>query len=393
MRLGILGGGQLARMMALEAHWLGIETHVYDPKHDCCAGLVATHHRAEFDDRQSLLKFARNCSVVTCDFENVPSSSIAWLEEAGTVFHPRGIQYFQNRYVEKGFLKQHGLPVVEFLPAYSLEGLKRAVATMQPPLVIKKQLMGYDGKGQVVLRKVGDVERAWRKLKLSEDDPVLVERLVAFDRELSIVAVRSRDGRFIHYPLCENCHHHGILKCTFVTTQSTALTLKAAGYAHKLMKNLDYLGVMVVEFFEHNNDLVINEVAPRPHNSGHWSVEGAVCSQFENHVRSVLEMPLGAAIAHFPCCAMLNLIGADVAENARHDKRILQLNFILPNYATVHNYCKAHQPGRKLGHIFIYATRTSLLIKRVEEVRDLITGTTDLYDMEFDIPQKLGIEH
>ena len=404
MRLGILGGGQLARMMALEAHWLGIETDVYDPKHDCCASLVANHHRAEYSDREALMQFAKGCSVVTCDFENVPGESIAMVEKTSTPFHPRGIQYFQNRYIEKGYLFQNGLPVTEFQPAYGYDSLLRVAEKIKPPFFIKKQMYGYDGKGQALVSNEGAIRRSWERLfpetpgaskavdGQNRREEVIIEKFVRYDREISIIAVRGRDGRFVHYPLAVNCHHNGILKCTVVVSQPVGLTMRAAGYAHKLMKKLDYLGVMVIELFLRGDDLIINEIAPRPHNSGHWSVDGAACSQFENHVRAVMGMPLGSASAHHPCCAMLNLIGDDVGDGDRHDEMINKLGFMLPSYAKIHNYCKHHVAGRKLGHIFIYTSRENLLLQRIEEICNLVTGATDLYDMSFELPASLTLE-
>ena len=340
MRLGILGGGQLGRMIALAAHPLGITSTVLDPAADPCAAVAAGHVRGEYDDLVALYELAKRSDVVTYEFENVPVESARWLAERVPVFPPpKALEVSQDRIVEKTFFQTLGIPTPPFADIQSREQFDAAVRDIGLPSVLKTRRFGYDGKGQFVLRTLADVESAWAQLG---GRPLILEGFVPFDRELSIIAVRGRDGSTAFYPLVENEHREGMLYRSLAPATGTGeeLTERACDFAHRVLTELDYVGVLAIEWFQDGPRLLANEMAPRVHNSGHWTTEGAVTSQFENHVRAVCGLPLGstAAVGH---SAMFNLIGfrPDFADVLR-----------MPN-THLHWYGKEPKPRRKVGHV------------------------------------------
>lgn len=361
MRLGILGGGQLGRMLALAAHPLGITATVLDPGADPCAAAVAGHVRGEFDDLQALYELVKRSDVVTYEFENVPVESARWLAERVPVYPPpKALEVSQDRLVEKSFFESLGIPTPPFAAIDTREQFDAAVASIGLPAVLKTRRFGYDGKGQAVLRTQADAEAAWATLG---GRPLILEGFVPFDREVSILAVRSRSGETAFYPLTENEHREGMLYRSFAPAGGTGeeLTERACEFALRVMTELEYVGVLAIEWFQDGPRLLANEMAPRVHNSGHWTTEGAVTSQFENHVRAVCGLPLGsaAAIGH---SALFNLIGSrpDFAEV-----------LTIPN-AHLHWYGKEPKPRRKVGHVTLTAAdadeRTRLADEFVRKV-------------------------
>lgn len=347
MRVGIIGGGQLARMLALAGLPWAHQFVFLDPAADACAGPLGKRLVADYDDERALLELAGQVDVVTFDFENVPARSLEVL--AGRVpVHPgaRALAAAQDRLHEKTLFRELGMATAAFEVVDGAAGLPAAVVALGLPALLKTRRFGYDGKGQWLLRTAADVEVAARELG---DTPALLERLVPFEREVSLIAARGRDGAVACYPLAENRHRNGILHTTFCRT-SDPLQQEAEAQVGRLLEVLDHVGVLAVEFFVCDGALLANEFAPRVHNSGHWSIEGAETSQFENHLRAILGLPLGSTRARGDY-AMLNLIGA-VPDPARV--------LAVPG-AHLHDYGKAPRPGRKVGHITVACAVPGLL--------------------------------
>jgi 5-(carboxyamino)imidazole ribonucleotide synthase len=345
-------------MLARAGDPLGLRCRFLDPSPDAPAGRAGELVVGAYDDPASLDLLADGVGVVTYEFENVPVASAARLAGRARVLPPpRALEVAQDRVAEKRFLESVGVPVAAWRPVETLGQLTRAVAELGCPAVLKTRRLGYDGKGQHVIETRADVERAWARLGGA---PLVLESFVHFDRELSILAVRAQDGEIACYPLVENLHRGGILRRSLAPAEEVppALQGRAEAHARRALETLDYAGVVAIELFQVGDRLLANEMAPRVHNSGHWTIEGAVTSQFENHLRAVAGLPLGAT-APRGVSAMLNLIGAlpDVASLLR-----------VPG-AHLHLYGKAPRPGRKLGHVTLVAdTRAELarLRARVE---------------------------
>ena len=342
MKIGILGGGQLARMLCLAGLPLGLEFRVLDPSPQSCAAAVAEHIVADYEDTDALARFVAGVDVVTYEFENVPQMSAAWLNERVSVFPPPiALEKSQDRLVEKTFLQGLDIPTAPFAAVSNREELEEAIAQIGLPAVLKTRRMGYDGKGQFVLRTLEDAHNALRELDGQE---LILEGFVRFDRELSILAVRGIGGEAALYPLVENHHREGILRLSLcpAPNQSDALQTQAETYVLRVMETLNYVGVLAIEFFQQDDQLIANEMAPRVHNSGHWTIEGAECSQFENHVRAVAGLPLGSTSLN-GVSAMLNIIG-DLPDT----RKILETQ-----HAHLHLYGKAPRPARKIGHVTV----------------------------------------
>jgi 5-(carboxyamino)imidazole ribonucleotide synthase len=307
--VGVLGGGQLGRMLALAGYPLGQRFRFFDPEPEVCVDDLAPRIRGEYNDRDALSRFADGLDVITYEFENVPVASARYLESLGAKVLPpvRALEVSQDRLDEKHFLNECGVPTAPFVAVDSPDNLHGAIEQTKLPAVLKTRRLGYDGKGQVVLREATDVDAAWRTL---EGVPLILEGFVPFARELSVIAVRGADGDTAVYPLIENTHSEGILRLSFAPARgvSDALQRDAEAMATRVLEALDYVGVLTIELFEVDGRPVANEIAPRVHNSGHWTIEGAETSQFENHLRAVLGMPLGST-APRGASAMVNLIG------------------------------------------------------------------------------------
>lgn len=357
-RIGILGGGQLGRMLALAGHPLGHSFVVLTPERDAPAAPVAETIVAAYDDRAALEALAARCDVVTYEFENVPTEAVAVLEAAGVPVRPgaRALEVASDRVAEKALFRALDIPTAPFAPIDAASDMEAAVLHTGLPAVLKTRRLGYDGKGQRVLRSSRDAEGAFTGLGAV---PQILEGFVDFRRELSIVAVRGLDGTIAFYPLVENRHEGGILRFTRAPAPDLApgQQARAEGYARAVLEALDYVGVLAVELFDDGAELLANELAPRVHNSGHWTIEGAETSQFENHLRAITGAPLGSCRARGES-AMINLIGE------APDRLSIQA---VPG-AHLHLYGKAPRPGRKLGHVTVTAPDAATLVARLEKL-------------------------
>ena len=362
--LGILGGGQLARMLAIAGAPLGVQTLVVDGTADACAGQVAPLVVADWHDQAALGEFARKVDAVTFDFENVPADTAHWLAERVAVFpNPRALAVAQDRLAEKTLFRDCGLATPEFVPVDTRADLDRALTVTGAPAILKTRRLGYDGKGQFRLRTAEDADAAWAALGTqAAAHGLILEAFVPFERELSVLAVRGRDGDFRTWPLTRNWHTDGVLSLSLAPAPDIdTLQPHATALARTLAERLDYVGVFALELFVKDGELLGNEMAPRVHNSGHWTIEGAHTSQFENHVRAVLGLPLGDTGAR-GASLMFNWIGA------------------LPDPAPVlhtvdghwHDYGKQARPGRKVGHATVCAPDASTLVERAEALAQVI---------------------
>lgn len=341
LRIGIVGGGQLARMLALSGYPLGLEFIFLCPSADACAAPLGEHLCADFEDKAALQRLAANVDRLTYEFENVPPGTLEFFRGKLPVYPPpQALATARDRLHEKNLFNQLGIDTAPFMAVESLQDLQQAVEKIGLPAILKTRTLGYDGKGQQWLRKPSDLTTAREAINSAT---AILEGVVPFERELSIIAVRSQSGETNFYPLSENRHEDGILRFS-TSLPNDPMQGLAEKYAQRLLEHLQYVGVLAIEFFQLDGRLLVNEMAPRVHNSGHWTIEGAVTSQFENHLRAILDLPLGstALTCH---SAMLNLIG-----------ELPDINAVLavPG-AHLHLYGKAPQPGRKLGHITLCA--------------------------------------
>ena len=362
MTVGVLGGGQLGRMLALAGIPLGLRFRFLDPSADAPAGQVSHRITDAYEDPKALEQFADGLDLVTYEFENVPVTSARYLAQRAPVYPPpEALEAAQDRLAEKTMFRDAGIPVPPFATADTREELDEAVREVGLPAVLKTRRFGYDGKGQRVLRSQQDVDAAWGALG---GVPLILEEFVEFDLELSVLAVRGRAGETAFYPLVENHHREGILRLSLAPAPglTPGLQSQAEGIAAAVMERLGYVGVLAIEFFERDGQLIANEMAPRVHNSGHWSIEGSETSQFENHLRATLGWPLGST-ACVGVSAMANLIGA-----------IPELPDLLRvPHAHLHHYGKRPRPGRKVGHVTLRAGSPEELRPSLEAVFGLIS--------------------
>ena len=361
MRVGIIGGGQLGRMLALAAYPLGIEVRTLEPAADAPAGRLTEQIVAAYDDQEALASFAAGLDLVTYEFENVPVESAAFLAERLPVHPaPRALEIAQDRLHEKTFFRSLGIPTPRFAPVASLTELRRAATEIGLPAILKTRRLGYDGKGQSVITREADVDAAWAELG---GELLILEERLDFERELSILAARSTSGEFACYPLVENHHRGGILRLSLAPASDLdpALSKQAEALARHVLEELGYAGLLAIELFERGGDLFANEMAPRVHNSGHWTIEGAETSQFEQHLRGILGLPLGST-APRGHSAMINLIG-----ELPPIEPILALRG-----AHLHLYQKAPRPGRKLGHVTLRAGEPAELQRLLQSLTALV---------------------
>jgi 5-(carboxyamino)imidazole ribonucleotide synthase len=357
MNIGILGGGQLARMLALAGHPLGLQCVFLESAQEPCAAPVGRLLSGSFNDEAALADFAAAVDVVTTEVEHVPLAALEYLEQRKTL-RPgsRAIGLAQDRLLEKDLFRRLQLPTARFVAVDSLDELTTALLETGLPAVLKTRRMGYDGKGQFVLRDASDAAEAWRAVAGA---PCLLEAMVPFDREVSVVAVRSHEGECRFWPLTENLHHKGILSVSRPLLQDPLQTL-AEDHCRRLLEALDYVGVLALELFQVGDTLLANEYAPRVHNSGHWTIEGALTSQFENHLRAVAGLPLGSTAARC-ATAMVNFIG-----------RVPEPGQVLGIAdAHLHVYGKRPAPGRKLGHATLCAASPELLERELSKLLQL----------------------
>ncbi|CAD0327700.1 5-(carboxyamino)imidazole ribonucleotide synthase [Xanthomonas hortorum] len=351
--VGILGGGQLARMLVLAGAPLGLRFAVFDPAADACAGQVAPLQVGAFDETAALAAFAAQVDVITFDFENVPAASAQQLAAQVPVFpSAAALAVAQDRLSEKTLFRELGIPVPEFAAIDDRAGLDAALARIGTPCVLKTRRFGYDGKGQFRIRTLADADAAWDALGAQAANVgLIVEAFVPFQREVSVVAVRGRDGEFRAWPLTENWHVDGVLSASLApATVGAELQAAAEAHARAIAERLDYVGVFALELFVRDGELLANEMAPRVHNSGHWTIEGAETSQFENHVRAVLGLPLGSTAMRGHAC-MLNWLGTMPDAAA----------FLAVPGGHWHDYGKEARVGRKVGHATLRADTPPLL--------------------------------
>lgn len=357
--VGILGGGQLGLMLAQSILPLGIRCVFLEDAPNCPARLFGKVYSSEqFDD------FANACDVYTLEFENTPLNLAKFLEQK-TRLYPSSNALFiaQDRLNEKNLFNELNIKTVPFLAVNSFDDLQTACDNLSLPLVLKTSRGGYDGKGQFVIKTKDDIKTAWQELgDATKIAPLIAEGFIDFIREVSIIAVRSQTGEIRYYPLVENTHFNGILAKTVAPApDSEHLTKHAQDNIKKLLEHLDYVGVLTLELFVTADGLIANEIAPRVHNSGHWSIEGAICSQFENHMRAVAGLPLGDTSIVKPS-VMLNVIG-----EYPNLSEILKIDGV--HY---HGYDKEERAGRKIAHITVMPTDSSKLAETVEKVVGLL---------------------
>jgi 5-(carboxyamino)imidazole ribonucleotide synthase len=345
--IGILGGGQLARMLALAAAPLGLRCHVFSPEKDSCAfDVVHAGTCAPYEDEAALGRFAGAVDVITYEFENVPAKTAAFLARRKPVLpDPQVLETTQDRLVEKNFISALRIATAPYAPVHSATQLMEAVQAVGLPAVLKTRQLGYDGKGQAKIGKGGDAIAAWRSV---QNAPCILEGFIDFEREISVVAARARDGKVECFEATENEHRDHILKISRVPAKATPpLAREARQIATRIAKAFDYVGVLAVEMFVvrkgRRRTVLVNEIAPRVHNSGHWTIDGATVSQFEQHIRAVAGWPLGKPLRLGQRVEMVNLIGDEVNDAER---------WLTVPGTSLHLYGKGEpRPGRKMGHV------------------------------------------
>lgn len=341
-RVGVLGGGQLGRMLALAGLPLGARFTFLDPSPDACSRDLGPVIVAGFDDRRALAELASRCDLITYEFENVPADAARWLAQRVPVYPPpEALDASQDRLTEKRFFELLGADVPRFAHVDVRQDLTGALDYLGLPAVMKTRRMGYDGRGQWMLREKADIDEAVAHLG---GWGMILEEFIPFERELSIVAARSRSGEIAYLPLVQNTHDAGILRETVVPAPgvSDAIQTEARRVAKATLDALDYVGVLAIEFFQAGDRLVVNEMAPRVHNSGHWSIDGARVSQFEQHLRAILALPLGDSGVRTRS-VMLNCVGAMPAA-----ADVLAIPGV-----RLHDYGKPARAGRKMGHVTV----------------------------------------
>ena len=339
--IGIIGGGQLGRMLAIAAAQLGYRTHIYAPDEDSVAAEVAADFtQGAFGDAAAIARFAAGVEVVTYEFENIPGAPLAGLAR----LHPpvRALEIAQDRLAEKEFVVSLGGRPAPFAGVNDAAELEAALADIDTPAILKTRRFGYDGKGQVRIKAAAEVGAAWSAVGGASS---VLEGFIRFDAEFSVLLCRDRDGRTVFWDSPRNVHEGGILAISTVPAgpELDAAIAKGRALAGRIAAALDYVGVLAVEYFALGDEAIFNEMAPRVHNSGHWTIEGAVTSQFENHIRAVCGLPLGSTALIAAGAGMRNLIGADVATWPA---------ILAEPDAHLHLYGKGEaRPGRKMGHV------------------------------------------
>ncbi len=341
MTVAILGAGQLGRMLALAGYPLGLDFLFLDPVQGAPASRLAPVLQGAFTDRKLLGQLARRCKIATIDWENVSVEALRTLADSGARIAPPipAIAAAQDRVSEKRLFERLRIPTTRWIAVDSRRQLERAIREIGLPGVIKTRRLGYDGKGQAVVRTMEEAQHAWEKLGSAS---LIYEEWIAFDCEVSIIGARSRRGEIAIYPLNGNVHAQGILRLTRAPYGPPRWHRMAAGYLERVLTHFRYTGILTIEFFVREGRLIANEMAPRVHNSGHWTIEGAVTSQFENHLRAILDLPLGST-RPTGYSAMLNLIGAIPPERTVLGWEAVHL----------HHYDKEPRPGRKVGHLTV----------------------------------------
>lgn len=358
MRIGIIGAGQLGQMLGYAARDLGMQCVFVDPSPSPPAAACGEVIQAAFDDATALSTLADTCDVVTYEFENVAVAALREISERVPVYPPpEALLHAQDRLAEKQLFTRLDIPLPAFQRVDSKADLAAAATSIGLPLVLKTRRLGYDGKGQFVVKTAADINAAWQQLGGAE---LIAEQWINFDYEVSAIGARNRSGDIISYPLTENRHVEGILHTSRAPLEDEPLTLRAAQYMRRLLEEMDYVGVLALELFVVGDQLMANEFAPRVHNSGHWSIEGAQPSQFTAHLLAISDASLVTPELH-GYAGMLNLIG-DIPEAARK----LQIGVL-------HDYGKDSRPGRKLGHITVIAATSAERERLLDEIQQTVT--------------------
>ncbi|MEQ1501266.1 MAG: 5-(carboxyamino)imidazole ribonucleotide synthase [Myxococcota bacterium] len=365
MRVGVIGGGQLGRMLGQAGAPLGLSCTFLEPSPSPSATGAGAILAAPYEDHPALARLAEASDVVTYEFENVPVHAARWLADRVPVHpSPDALEVAQDRLAEKRFFRANGVETAAFAPVASIDELRAAIEVLGLPAILKTRRMGYDGKGQLYL---ADPEQAAGAFDVLGRAPSILERVVPFDRELSVLVVRGLAGEIATWPLIENRHAGGILRWSVAPAPESpngppvsVLQARADEIARKVAVGLGYVGVLAIELFQVGDRLLANEMAPRVHNSGHWSIEGAFTSQFENHLRAVVGWPIGSTEVGLPC-GCVNLLG-----------RVPPMTELLaiPG-ARVHLYGKEPRPGRKLGHVTVLGATSDAVRHRLDAVRAL----------------------
>lgn len=355
MRVGILGGGQLAQMLILAGIPLDIDFVCLDPQKSCPAHRVAKIIQADFDNLTAIEQLATSVDLITFESENIPANI---LQNLSVPIYPsiKALEIAQDRLIEKQFFEQLGIPVAKFIPVNGAKDIHLAGETLGFPFLLKTRTQGYDGKGQQLIHSPSQTVN-FEQLSTNQ---LIAEKLITFNSEVSMIAARNQNRQIQFYPLTENFHQQGILRQSTAPFLNEKLTNLAKQYMQLVLETLDYIGILTIEFFVTDNHLIVNEMAPRVHNSGHWSIEGAKTSQFENHLRAILNLPLGETTA-IGYSAMVNFIGE------------------CPSLATLakipalhaHFYGKTPRPGRKLGHATLCADSKETLTKDLAQLRSV----------------------
>jgi 5-(carboxyamino)imidazole ribonucleotide synthase len=360
--VGVIGAGQLGRMLALAGYPLGIVCQFLDRSADMPGGQVGKILVGDLEDPVLLGQLAASADVLTFDWENIPAAALAPLAKLAPIRPPAAaLEASQDRLLEKALFTALGIPSAAHTSVDTLQDLLRAIDTLGMPGILKTRRLGYDGKGQALIKSRADAERAFASLGQAS---LIYERFVKFSREVSLLAVRSTRKEVAFYPLTENTHIGGVLRFSAAPYLDKRVLRLAHTYVKRLLDRLEYVGVLAVEFFVSGGHLIANEMAPRVHNSGHWTIEGAVTSQFENHLRAICGLPLGStrAVGH---SAMVNFLGT-----MPDRERLLKI----PGLA-YHDYGKAPRPGRKIGHCTVLARSAAERDRALARVRRWVKQT------------------
>jgi 5-(carboxyamino)imidazole ribonucleotide synthase len=361
MRVGIIGAGQLGQMLGIAARALGIDCCFLDPSTTPPAAAFGKCIQRPFDDPEALRELAAHCDVITYEFENVPVEALRRISDSVAIHPPtEALCQAQDRLHEKRLFQALGIPLADYRAVDTRDDLTAAVDALGLPTVVKTRRLGYDGKGQFVIRERSDSEACWARLG---GRPLIAEQWVPFDFEVSSIGVRGTSGETAIYPLTRNVHRDGILHTSCSPLDAPELAGDAANYVLKMLQELDYVGVLALELFVFGDRLMANEFAPRVHNSGHWSIEGAATSQFTNHLLAVTGQPLGSTESRGHA-GMLNLIG-EIPDAARQLER-----------GTLHDYGKTPRPGRKLGHITVVADSAAERDAELDRICRTVTQST-----------------